>query len=76
MIARVDSLGRVLDGPPRGYVDPHYLQLILPGRWTNDRLDIEVAIGQGTRIDKYLCFTRFTAGRPVATCRHVSTSIS
>jgi hypothetical protein len=76
MIARVDSLGRVLDGPPRGYVDPHYLQLILSGRWTNDRLDIEVAIGQGTRIDKYLCFTRFTAGRPVATCRHVSTSIS
>lgn len=76
MIALVDSLGRVVDHAPRGYVDPHYLQLVLPGEWTNDRLDIDVAIGQGTRIDKYLCFTRFTAGVPVAACRHVSTSIS
>ena len=76
MIARVDSRGHVVDRAPRGYVDPHYLQLVVPGLWTNDRLDIEVAVGQGTRIDKYLCFTRFTAGRPVAACRHVSTSMS
>jgi hypothetical protein len=75
-IARIDSLGRPVDRPPPGYVDPHYLELALPGRWTNDRLDFDLAISQGTRTDTYLCFTRFRAGKPVVACRHISTSMS
>lgn len=76
MIGKVDSLGRPVDRAPRGYVDPHHLEITVPGRWTNDRLDIEVSVAQGTRIDKYLCLTRFRAGVPVVSCRHVSTIYS
>lgn len=76
MIVTVDSRGRPVDRPPRGYVDPHHLEIGIPGRWTNDRLDIEVSVVQGTRTDKYLCFTRFRAGAPIVSCRHVATIMS
>jgi hypothetical protein len=69
MIARVDSRGRPVDPAPRGYVDPHYLQFVLPGRWTGDRLDIDIRVVQGTRAVTYLCVTRLTEGVPIARCR-------
>lgn len=76
MIVTVDSLGRRVNPPPRGYVDPHRVEIMVPGQWTNDRMDVDVRVIQGTRTEKYLCFTRFRAAGPVVSCRHVGTSMS
>jgi len=76
MIVTLDSHGHPVDPAPPGYVDPHHLEIGLPGRWTTDRLDVDVFLVQGTRTDKYLCFTRFRASAPVVACRHISTSLS
>lgn len=77
MIVTVDSRGRPVDPPPPpGYVDPHYLVIALPGRWTNDRLDVDVSLIQGTRTDTYLCFTRLRLGKAVVACRYINTSMS
>ena len=76
MIVTVDSHGQPIDSPPPGYVDPHHLEIALPGRWTNDRLDVDVSLVQGTRTEKYLCFTRFRSGTAVVACRHISTYVS
>jgi hypothetical protein len=76
MLVTLDSHGHPVDPPPPSYVDPYHLEITLPGRWTKDRLDVDVVLVQGTRTDKYLCFTRFRAGAPAVACRHISTSLS
>ncbi len=76
MIVTVDGQGRPVDPSPPGHIDPHHIEITLPGRWTNDRMDVDVSLIQGMHRKTYLCFTRVAGGAPAVACRHVGTWVS
>ena len=67
MILTVDSHGNPVDPPPRGYVDPHILSIVVPERWVpkaDERsITVIVRVAQGTVTDEYLCRVRPASAR-------------
>ena len=73
MIAGRDADGRSYDSIPAGYVDPRYLELVIPDGKAQEREVIEVRVLQGTQTDIYSCRVR----RPdVPVCQLVLTEFS
>jgi hypothetical protein len=76
MIAGRDADGRSYDSIPRGYVDPRYLKLIIPGGKAQDRDVIEVRVLQGTATYVYNCRMPPTGQPGAPVCRLVSRMLS
>jgi hypothetical protein len=64
------------DSPPPGYVDPHYLELIIPGGKARDRDVIEVRVLQGTATYVYNCRMPSTGQPGAPVCRLVRRMLS
>jgi hypothetical protein len=64
------------DAAPPGYVDPRYLNLIIPGAKAQDHDVIEVRVLQGTVTDIYNCAVPPTAQDGAPVCHLVGTWIS
>jgi hypothetical protein len=76
MIALVDSLGRPMHVQPPGYVDPRYVELVLPITWSMFSVIAQVRVTQGTEIDRYECRRSRTASDHPFACRVVERSVS
>lgn len=76
MIAYVDSLGRPLQRRPPGYVDPRYVELVLPVQWSMFTVIVEVEVSQGTSSDTYQCLRNRTATNQAFSCRVIRHAVS
>ncbi|HEY4129588.1 MAG TPA: hypothetical protein VGM50_03180 [Gemmatimonadaceae bacterium] len=69
MFVHVDSLGRVVDQPPKGYVDPYHLTMMLPEPATLAAGEIEVLVEQGTVTRQFICKRPNASSTSTLECR-------
>jgi hypothetical protein len=76
MITHVDSLGGPLRPRPSGYVDPRYVELVLPVQWSLYTVIVQVRVSQGTSIDTYECLRSRKATNQPFSCRIIRRAVS
>ena len=76
MFTYVDSLGRPQHPRPLGYVDPRYIELVLPVKWSLYSVIAEVRLAQGMRTDTYECLGNRRARNQPFSCRVIRQSVS
>ena len=76
MIMTVDSLGRPMDPPPPGRVDPHHLAVKLVAPWSRSTVLVEADLGRGMSRTHYRCGANRERGVWVASCRETWRSMS
>jgi TonB family protein len=72
MIVSSDSLGRVVDPRPPGYVDPYHLSVRRVEPWSRVLVLIHADVGHGLSGTNYRCGARRESGMWSATCHATS----
>lgn len=76
MFTLVDSLGRPIERRPPGYVDPRYVELMLPVQWSMYSVIVDVRVQHGMSTDTYQCLRRRTATNQPFSCRAIRHAVS
>jgi hypothetical protein len=68
MFVHVDSLGRRVDPPPPGWVDPHHLSLLRTAPVSGEYVLVDMEIWVGTSGSRQRCLARRNGGTWTAVC--------